>query len=396
MLFVLGFGAVAGVVDWFVSPLIVDALRMNPALRPESLFLFRTLGILLTFGLAHQLVVAVIVARQRFDRAIQAGFLCYVLWVVGLVWVVHHHEGLRGVAVVYVAQQIALVVVIVPTTLRYLTRKGLSLLPWAELRELFAFSAKMQVSGFAGFFNAQLDTLVVGGVLSVRTLGFYNAGNSFATQLSMVITNVLGPSSVHLGNTYGKEGPERAFEQFRRMQRVWVTAVSGWCAVGMAAAYFGVIAWLGPQFHLGGWVAVAVIAGNLPVLGASMVVIYVAVMRQAGIEMRYGLIMVGINLVLMLPLALVGALAVAIAAGVAQLVSAAYLVHMARRKIRPDIPNFFRMVPVVRAAVAGLVTLLLELRRSAFSSACRLRSSDWAYSGALSSGLARRCTTRAP
>jgi O-antigen/teichoic acid export membrane protein len=359
VLLVLVLGVVTGLVAWFVSPLVVNLLKMSTSLRAQSLFLFRTLAVLLVLGLVHQLVAAVITARQRFDRVIQCSLLCYAIWVGGLVWVVEHHEGLRGVAIVFVAQQAATVVVIVPTACRYLTKMGLSLLPWHEVRQLLSFSFKMQVGGLAWFLNNQLDTFIVG-TLSVRTVGIYNTGNSLATQLNSLVSNVLGPTAVQLGNTYGKEGSERVFEQFRRMQRIWVAAVTGWSAVGMAAAYFGVVAWLGPGFHLGGWVAVVIIAGYIPVQCAGMLSLYINALLQAGIEMRYGLVMLALNMVLMVPLSLLGAIAVAAAAGVAQVVSAAYFVHMARRTIRADIPNFFKQMPVLRAAAAAIATLALE------------------------------------
>jgi O-antigen/teichoic acid export membrane protein len=283
------------------------------------------------------------------------------LWVIGLIWVVHHHEGLRGVAVVFVGQQVVLLAFVAPTAFRYLTRKGFSLLPWREIRQLFSFSLKLQVTSFSNLVNNELNTLVIGSALSVRTVGIYNSGGNFAAQLAGVAQNVLSPATVQLGNTYGKEGAERMFQQFTRIQRIWVVAVTGWSAVGMAAGYFAVVAWLGPEFRLGGWVAVTAVAGNMFLLCAGMTSIYVTVMRQADIEMRYGLSMMVVNIVLSIPLALLGAVPVVAATGVAQLAGAVYLLRMARRRIRPDIPNFFRQVPVVRAVASGLFTFALEL-----------------------------------
>ena len=51
----------------------------------------------------------------------------------------------------------------------------------------------------------------------------------------------------------------------------------------------------------------------------------------------------------------------AIGAGAAQALSTVYLLRLARRRIRPDIPNFFRQMPVLRALLAALVTVVLEL-----------------------------------
>jgi O-antigen/teichoic acid export membrane protein len=361
LLFVTLFGCVAGLADWFVSPLIVHHLNLDPALRPESIYFLRTLGVLITFGFAHNVVAAVMVARQRFDRAIQAGLACYVIWVVGLIWAVHYHKGLKGVAMVFVVQRVATVAIIAPTAMRYLSRKGVGLLPWKETRQLLAFSSRMQVAGFAGLINVQLDSVIVGTALSVRTVGIYNSGNSFAAQLSSVAQNALGPAQVQLGNTYGKGGPEGAFQQYLKLQHRWVVAVTGWSAVGMAAAYFGVTSWLGRQFDLGGWVAVASVGGGMFPLAAGMQNIYITTMRRAELEMRYGLVSMVFNILLISPLAFIGALPVAIGAGAAQALSAVYLLRLARRRIRPDIPNFFRQMPVLRALLAALVTVVLEL-----------------------------------
>jgi O-antigen/teichoic acid export membrane protein len=361
VLLALAFSGVAAVADWFVSPVIVHALSMSRSLRPGALFFFRTMGVLFTFSLVHAVVAAVIVARQRFDRIIQAGFACYAIWVGGLIWTVRDHVGLRGVAIVFMVQQVSNVAFIVPTTVRYLSRQGVGFLSWHETRELFAFSSRMQVASLANLINVQLDTVLVGTALSVRTVGLYNAGNSFAGQFASVASNVYPPAAVHLGNTYGESGPERAFQQFKKLQEYWVVAATGWTAVGMGAAYFGVTAWLGPQFHLGGWVAIAAVGGGLFPLAAGMQNIYIATMRRAELEMRYGLVSMVFNLLLILPLAFLGAIAVAIGASVAQALSAWYVLRLVRRRIRPDIPNYFRQMPLLRATLAAGVTVLLEL-----------------------------------
>ena len=140
-----------------------------------------------------------------------------------------------------------------------------------------------------------------------------------------------------------------------------MVAATGWTAVGMGAAYFGVTAWLGPQFHLGGWVAIAAVGGGLFPLAAGMQNIYIATMRRAELEMRYGLVSMVFNLLLILPLAFLGAIAVAIGASVAQALSAWYVLRLVRRRIRPDIPNYFRQMPLLRATLAAGVTVLLEL-----------------------------------
>ena len=51
---------------------------------------------------------------------------------------------------------------------------------------------QVQVSGVAALVMSEVDSLVIGGALSVRALGIYSPGANFATQLSSVATNALG------------------------------------------------------------------------------------------------------------------------------------------------------------------------------------------------------------
>jgi O-antigen/teichoic acid export membrane protein len=192
-------------------------------------------------------------------------------------------------------------------------------------------------------------------------VGIYNVGANFSQALSLVASNALGPAGVRIGNIYGSEGPESAFREYADMQRVWVIAVTGWSAVGMAAAYFGTTAWLGPSFKLSSWVAVVAICASMPWLLMGMVNIYLTLMRRAGLEMRCGLVAMALNIAFAIPASLFGAVAVVAATGLAQLLSAAYLFRQARRQLRPDIPSVVREIPVLRALAAAAVTVGLEL-----------------------------------
>ena len=82
-------------------------------------------------------------------------------------------------------------------------------------------------------------------------------------------SNGLGAAGVHLGNVYGREGEEGTFREFKRLQRMWVVAVTGWTMVAMASAYFGILAWLGPRFRLSGWICIVLTAGaSVPLVTA--------------------------------------------------------------------------------------------------------------------------------
>ena len=241
-----GLGVIISTAAWFLSPAVVGFLNMSAIWRPQAIFLFRTLGILVTTLFIHTLFQFVLNARQRYAWSSAAGLATYALYVVGFVIVIETGRGLRGVAFVFIGQQVLASALIIPVAARYLDRRGIGLVPWGNLRSIMSFSGKMQVGGIAALVVTEVDSLVIGGGLSVHALGIYSPGANFANQLASVASNGLGPAGVHLGHVQGREGEEGTFREFRRLQRMWVVAVTGWTMVAMAAAYFGILAWLGP------------------------------------------------------------------------------------------------------------------------------------------------------
>ncbi len=291
-----GLGIVSSIAAWFLSPVVVGFLHMSALWRPQAIFLFRTLGILVTTLFIHTLFQQVLNARQRWAWSTFASLATYLLYVLGFVVVIQTGTGLRGVAFIFVGQQVLASALIIPVALRYLDRRGLGLLPWSKLRSIMSFSGKLQVNGVAGLVISEVDSLVIGGALSVRALGIYSPGANFANQLSSVATNALGPAAVHMANVYGRIGEEGTFREFKRLHRMWVVAVTGWTMVAMAAAYFGVVAWLGARFHLAGWIAIVLIAGSAMPLVTALIGSYITAIGKAGALARYGVVSMVVNI----------------------------------------------------------------------------------------------------
>jgi O-antigen/teichoic acid export membrane protein len=176
-----------------------------------------------------------------------------------------------------------------------------------------------------------------------------------------VASNALGPAGVHLGNTYGREGEEGTFREYRRLQKMWVIAVTGWTMVAMAAAYFGITAWLGPKFSLAGWICIVLTAGASVALVTGIIGTYVGAVGKAGALARYGIVSMVVNVALTVPMVLLGSLGVVTATAIGQVVAAVYMLHDVRRSVRRDLPNPLRNVPILRGLVAAAITLGLEI-----------------------------------
>lgn len=360
-LMICALGLLLSLLTWFLSPLVVGVLSMSSSLRGEAVFLLRTFGILALTSFLHSLFQQVLNARQRYAWSSQSSLAVYALYIVGFIIVVHTGAGLRGVALIFVGQQILASALIVPVAMRYLDWHSVGLVSWAELRAVASFSGKVQVGNVAALVNMEVDPLVIGGGLSVRAMGIYSPGANFAFQLFSVALNALGPAGVYLANIFGRDGEEGAFKEFVRLQKIWVAAVTGWSAVAMGAAYFGISVWLGARFHLAGWICVVLTFGNGVLLVTALIASFATVVGKAGVVARYGVVGMVVNLGLTVPLVLLGSMGVVAATAAGEIVTAAYLLHSVRRVVRPDLPNPLRDVPLFRAAVAGVTTAALEL-----------------------------------
>ena len=131
--------------------------------------------------------------------------------------------------------------------------------------------------------------------------------------------------------------------------------------IAMASAYFGILAWLGPRFSLSGWICIVLTAGASVPLVTALIGSYAAVVGKAGALARYGVVSMVVNVVLTVPMVLLGSLGVVTATAIGQLVAAVYMLHDIRRSVRRDLPNPLRYVPLLRGAAAAALTFGLEV-----------------------------------
>jgi O-antigen/teichoic acid export membrane protein len=351
---------VSGLV-WFVAPVVMDHLHMQASLRPEGAFLLRTMGLLMGLAMLRNVPQVVLYANQRFVMTAMTGTFVYAEYVLGLVLTVHYHWGLYGVAWTMVGQQLIVTVVLIPATFRHMSRAGIGLYSWPELKDFLGYAGKVQIVGLANLFLQEMDVLVVGAALPIRDVAIYNAGANFALQLRLVPLNAVSPMLSVLGQTLGRDGREAMDAQFRKLQRYWVQAMSGWCTVGAAALGFGVTAWLGDYFRDGGIVGAIVLIGNLFYLGPAVLNASLGLIGKPGYEARFAVMMVVVNVAVTIPLIFTGVIGIAAATAVAQLAASIYLVRLVRRTLPGSLDGYLRAIPVVPCLVASAVTVALEL-----------------------------------
>lgn len=354
-------GGVVSVGDWFLAPVFSGFFRVPARYRTETVFLLRTFGVLLTVSLLHSLFVSVLQARQRFSLTGKATVLSYLGWAAGLYVTVQQHLGLRGIALSLIAEQVMATLIVFPSALRYLSRSALGLAHRREVRHFFGYAARVQTTGIAGLVNMEFDALIIGAILPARNVGLYNAGANVATQTRYTATSVLPPLSNHLATVYGRDGDGATRREMVRLQRMWVTAVSGFSAAAVGAAYFGVVAWLGPRFRISALVCLILLAGHGVNLLTGIMTSYVGAVGKPGLETRYGVLSIVVNVALTVPLAFFGVLGIVGATAVGSIVGSAYLIRIVHKRLATDVPSFFRDVPLLRSLLCVGVTAGLEV-----------------------------------
>lgn len=358
---VVGGGVVFAVADWFAAPLFIGLFRMPREYYSGTAFLLRTFGLLIVVSLLHSLLVSVLKAHQRFGVTSKSVIFSYLAWSGGIVLAVQDGSGLKGIALALIFEQVVASALILPFVWSYTTRSGVGLTSRAELRRFFAFASRVQTMGLSSLVNMQFDALIIGAFLPIRNVGLYNAGANPATQVRFVATAVIPPAANRLAATYAREGEAAAKVEMAKLQRLWVVGTVAWCSAALGAAYYGVLAWLGPEFRTAALVCTILLAGHAVNLLTGVMTAYAGAVGQPGVETRYGLVGMVVNVVLTVPLILVGVLGVVAATAVGSAVGSLYLLRVARRQLGRDLPNFLLDIPILPALLCFGLTFAIEV-----------------------------------
>jgi O-antigen/teichoic acid export membrane protein len=361
VLMIAGFTAIFVSLCWLLAPHLIGLFNVPASLDAEGAYLLRALVVLVGASFIHNLFQGLLYARRRYAFVNLTQTACNGVWAVGLFLAVDTGGNLRQMAWVFIAQQALAIAMMIPAGTRYLTSRDFRLMSWPELKSFLGFSSRVQLTSLATLLNSQMDALVIATVLPIRTVAFYNTGSNFAYQLRSVASNGLGPANNVLGNEFGAHGTARMQQEFRRVLRLWVVVVCGWTTAGIGAAYFGIVAWLGPQFRLAGQIAVLLTAGYAFTLFTGMYQLYAGVLGRPGLVSRSAVVTVAVNAVLTVPLVFVGPLGVVAATAVSALTGCLYLQRTLHRKLDADMPTFAEFVPILPVGICLAVTVALEL-----------------------------------
>jgi O-antigen/teichoic acid export membrane protein len=296
-------GALALVILRLAAGGLVDLFDLPATLRPDAEEMFQLLGYVVAVALLASGTGHLLAGLERFGALAVSSIAGAVTFVVAIA-ILAGDQGLPGLATALLAQQ-SVVLVIRLWAVRGLAR-GHPLRPvgLGRLGEMVRFSLPLQAAAVADLVNAQSDKIVVGLVATLATLGQLGIGAQFADGGRLLASAALGPIASTLAVTAGAGDHGVLRTRFAELHRLWVLSVLGAGLVGAMALQPLIEAWLGGGHDeaalLGGVLVLATTAGLATGSGAA----YLRALGRPGLEARYGVLVLVVNLLLTIPLAL--------------------------------------------------------------------------------------------
>ena len=180
---------------YLLSDRVLSFFHIEYDYLAEANFIF--IGVLANFAISQFAGVfrSTLIGIQR----IHINNLCHIvylfLYAAGALLLLSKGYGLQGVIVLMFCLRCALmffymiyVLKIMPAAL-----KGLRKIDLEMLSDFFSYGAKLQLASLAGFFNFQIDKMLIGHYLKIEFVAFYEIGAKLAMMIRHIPSVMIGP-----------------------------------------------------------------------------------------------------------------------------------------------------------------------------------------------------------
>ena len=347
-------GLVYALAPWFVG-----LFDIPERLEGEAIAMFRIMGLAIALALIVSMLGNVQQGLERFPAFAVSAMAGVVVFLAGVAVLVPAH-GLVGLAWAVVAQQVAAALARGWNVRAATVAVRPQLMGAGDARRLASFAVQMQMSSLATVVNSQTDKVVVGLIAPIATVGHVGIGSQVAEAGRAVGGAALTPLSARMAVVHGGGDERELMTLYQRMNTLWTRTMLGATALGAAAVYPLIAAWLG-----GGHGEAALFGGLLVVafgtaLAPAIPLNYLRAVGRPQLEAHYGLVVIALNAVLTVTLALTVGAVGAVAATAAAYVLGVAWVYRRLREVAPELPAG-AAATALRAAPAAAVTSALAL-----------------------------------
>lgn len=348
---------------WVVARPLVDLFPVPARFDHDALRTVRLMGVVATAALVASGLGHLLNGRERFLAATVTNATGSVVFLAMLVVLLDRGGHIEDAAWATLGQWVV-VAALRLVVLGDILRAGRGLLPDRVLvRELVAFSARLQAATLATLLSTQTDRVIVGVVAPATTLGQVGLATQVGDAGRLVGYSVFTPLATRMAVTYGEGGEPAVRRTLARLRAGWMTATFGAVVVAASAVRPTIESWVGPGHDQAALFAALLIAGYGTGLLPSPDFAYLRAIGRPSTEGLFGVVTVAGNLVATVAFGvLFGAIGVVASTTGAYLFSTTWVLVRLRR----EVPREARSRPALRrilaaaAAAGGLAYLLGE------------------------------------
>jgi O-antigen/teichoic acid export membrane protein len=250
---------------WAATPLLTGMLFHGSTVpKAELVLLFRSFQVVIAANILNQLFGSVTGGLQRLDLLHVLGTANVIMNAAFAALFLMKGEGLRGLIKGYV------IAAIITTIANYvLVRKllpGIALNPFQfdrnEARKMFGYSLRFYFTQAAVAVHSQIEKFLLGTLVSVAAVGWYDIASDVALKIRGVISLILTPVMAAASEL-------DALGDELRLQELHYRAHKYLALVGVPAVFYGaavssrfVELWLGPNMKIIGWPLSVLLAVN--------------------------------------------------------------------------------------------------------------------------------------
>lgn len=342
-----------------ISRAVLAFVRVPAGLQPDAKFLLTNIGLLIGLLLCSNILMGYLRATNRF-RAIAISTIVAQLGYVAAIVVLAENLTVSRMFIIALVQLGLLNVLLALSCASHLAQVRLRFLSRAELKELYAYAWRAQITNASELAILQTDSLFVAAFLPIEQLGYLAIASQVANGIRSLPSFSLAPLLSQISHKFGQRGFASATTLASSRNRRWVLLISTYSAITVATIGFGLRGWAG-DYRVAEVAAVALALGNSLNLMAGVASIYCRSVGKPGIEARYSLALVVGNLALSGPCTYYGGLMGAVWSTAAVQLAGIIYFHRVLRRTVPTFDQGLGEIRPFRLALMGGCALALAL-----------------------------------
>ncbi|MBI2861565.1 MAG: oligosaccharide flippase family protein [Chloroflexi bacterium] len=359
LVFYVAVATIIAVLGFAAAPWLISLFRISPELESEALFVLRGAFFVICFANAMNVFQGVVSGLQRMDVSNLSIFAVSFQYGTGVLLVLRLGYGLKGLIINQIIMMALNCLLLFLASFRLLPT--LSLRPrffgLATLRKLLSYGLKVQAGRVAYLIGGQVDRLLIGYFLPLTTLALYDIAGRLVSgvkTIPLLPAIALIPAASEL-DARADLASLRSFH--RRSAKYLVLLAAPLVFFTFFAATPILLLWVGPGYDPAVWVIRALLVGNFVHLLTAVGTSVARGMGKPGMEMRYSIVVVVIDVLLgVLLIGNFGFVGVLLATPISLIVGSLYFLAMFHRAIGEALPGFVREVlglPMIASWLAG-------------------------------------------